>query len=540
MIVRLAIRIILLVSIAGLLNAVSAQEPPAPPRKSARPARISPPTPETRAPAPQVVTIVHRLNGLKMFRLLLRSEEQIEAIARLDDGFNLMDDVHTSIIAGLAMDDGRTIAAWLPDAEVEFGPAIFAPRAPLARSQAPPDPISSLRALNIERPGFPLRGGMLGSPDLTVIGADGRRLPAEYVGLDAATGLSILRLSDLNISFNPSAGDKAVGEGESIRLLNPEPAESSRQVVAGSLYVRMGTTNGTIVSVKRVPSGGGVARLSIKSPRLTAANIGGVAVNESGETIGIVDRVEGAEATILPTGLIRRAAKRVLAQHTSVPRPWLGVKGEPLARLSIEQIKNQGWKVERATSLLKGQRGILLTSIAPGSPASVASLRAGDVILKVNDEDVENGDDFSWLLDQAGPSTQVTFTLARPNRATEEAVTVELSGLADPRIAFGIPKGPITASPLIAQGIETVALRPMVAAQLGTSSGLLIVYVDPSSGAFSAGLRPGDVIESIDGKPVSYETFPSAASTSAAALNFQIVRQKQKLVVTLSSPEKQH
>jgi hypothetical protein len=83
------------------------------------PAQTRPPRAETSAAsAPQVVTIVHRLNGLKMFRLLLRSQEQVEALANLNEGFNFTDDVHTNIIAGLALDDGRTIAAWLPDAEL--------------------------------------------------------------------------------------------------------------------------------------------------------------------------------------------------------------------------------------------------------------------------------------------------------------------------------------------------------------------------------------------------------------------------------------
>src|SRR6185437_4173261 len=82
----------------------------------------TPAPPADKMPAaPQVVTIIHRLNGLKMFRLLLRSE-QVQSIDSLDSAFGLMDDVHTNVIAGLAMDDGETIAAWLPEADVEFGP----------------------------------------------------------------------------------------------------------------------------------------------------------------------------------------------------------------------------------------------------------------------------------------------------------------------------------------------------------------------------------------------------------------------------------
>src|SRR5678810_1426919 len=74
------------------------------------PAQTKQPRAETSAiSAPQVVTIVHRLNGLKMFRLLLRSERQLEAIANLDETFSLLEDVHTNAVSGLAMDDGQTV-----------------------------------------------------------------------------------------------------------------------------------------------------------------------------------------------------------------------------------------------------------------------------------------------------------------------------------------------------------------------------------------------------------------------------------------------
>src|ERR1041385_8325599 len=106
--------------------AVFAQEPAAPQKPV--PLRASTRiTVDKSAGAPQVVTIIHRLNGLKMFRLLLRSEEQVQSIAALDTTFNLMSDVHTNVIAGLALDDGETIVAWLPEAEVEFGPPAMPP-----------------------------------------------------------------------------------------------------------------------------------------------------------------------------------------------------------------------------------------------------------------------------------------------------------------------------------------------------------------------------------------------------------------------------
>src|SRR5215204_5665273 len=113
---RRIISVMLLLSALLCQTTASAQTPAPSPERPA-PAPKAPQAPA----APQVVTIIHRLNGLKMFRLLLRSE-QVQSIDALDSAFGLMDDVQTNVIAGLAMDDGETIAAWLPEAEVEFGP----------------------------------------------------------------------------------------------------------------------------------------------------------------------------------------------------------------------------------------------------------------------------------------------------------------------------------------------------------------------------------------------------------------------------------
>ena len=193
MTVRTIIRVPALLSALLCCAVAIAQTTPPPPKKAAPPAKA---TSGDKAPAaPQVVTIVHRLNGLKMFRLLLRSQQQVQAIDRLDSAFNLMDDVHTNVIAGLAMDDGETIAAWLPEADVEFGPpaALFAPAARVApvapKAKSPRPPRSPVAA-------FPSSGSVDDHPDVTVIGPDGNRLAATYIGLDAVTGLSILKLAN--------------------------------------------------------------------------------------------------------------------------------------------------------------------------------------------------------------------------------------------------------------------------------------------------------------------------------------------------------
>jgi S1-C subfamily serine protease len=500
--VRMPVRAVTFLSVVLCCATGMAQVPAQPPRKAPAPRR---PVVMVKKPsAPQVVTIVHRLNGLKMFRLLSRSQQQVQAIAGLNSAFSLMDDVHTNVIAGLAMDDGETIAAWLPDAEVEFGPQI--------------------------------PGNLFGTPDVTVMGSDGKRLPAKYVGLDAVTGLSILRLADKKLTSPGVINDGLVDVGENVRLFGPEPVTGQTALVNATLYVRIAAREGRINDVTRAPSGG-IARFKVSSARLSAAIIGGIAVNEAGETVGIVDGLEGSEASVLPTALIRRAARRVLERQASVPRPWLGVKGEPVADLKLDQILNHGWQPARAAALAGEHRGILLTSIVPGSPAAQAALRAGDVILKVNDKAIDNAEDFTWFLEEAGPSSSVSFTVARPDRVKDEALSVKLSGMLDPAFSFKLRNRLAGAKgfSLIEQGIETIALKAPVASQLGTTAGLLVVYVEPSSAAFEAGLQPGDVIQSINGKAVSSFTRPFLSPSS---FTFEIVRNKEKLVVTVTNPAK--
>lgn len=543
-------------------------------RKATTPTRNTPVIIDAPATAPQVVTILHRLNGLKMFRLLRRSSEEIGAITKLDEAFRIKDDVHTSVIAGLAMDDGQTIAAWLPEADAEMGPAL-APGTPFA-PEAPPPPGVAPAALGTAPIGastsnlFGAAGNLFDRPDVTVIGRDGRRLVARYIGLDGVTGLSVLKLAEKGALSALTMNDQLVEIGQRLRLFGPEPVAQPESRSFGTIYVRMGETEGRVVSVSRSPSGA-MARIKIKSAMLSPANIGGIAINDAGETIGIIDTVEGNEATLLTNALVRSAAKRVTDRQSSVPRPWLGIRGESVGALPFEQILRVGWQAERARSLVEEHRGILLTSVASGSPAAGAALRPGDVILRVNDGDIKNADEFSWSLEEAGAGSSVRFTVARPGKLVNEAVEVKLReapvaffGWTDdpgsvevnvektvrPQLSVGpfgehsnlLPSaarpvsGSISAA-LMNQGIETIALTRRVASRFGATGGLLVVYVEPTMAAFRAGLRSGDVIEAINGNKVSLN-FSRLSPAPGGAYSFNVVRNKEKLIVKVLAQKK--
>jgi S1-C subfamily serine protease len=510
---------------------------------------------ENKPAAPQVVTILHRLNGLKVIRLLI-NKEQAEILANLDEGFNLAAEVHTNVIAGLALDDGQTIAAWLPEAEAEMPPpALFAPRAPLppkasATTTAPPargpQPVAPVGAIpqisTVTIPGVPaikFQGDFFQSADLRIITGDGKRISGHYIGLDGLTGLSLITLTNGNLPVTVPLKEEAIAVGQKLRVIGPQPAPVAAGSEAGArtaMYIRIGETEAIVVNVLRSPSGS-VARVRVRSAKFSPTNIGGIAINEKNETLGIVVRVEGGEATIVPVALVRMAAKRVTARQASVPRPWLGISGEPIGGTSLERILNNGWQIDRARALAEKRQGIMLTWVAPGSPAARAKLKRGDVILTVNDDFIRNAQEFSYLLDEATPENPVRFTVARPEKEASEAMEIKLSESPDPFFGLRRIERQVTKSfgpgSLLGEGIEAVALKPRVASRLGSTGGLLVLSVRPATDAFKAGLRPGDVIESIDGQPIySGRNVGMFPVTPGVRSNCIVVRDKERISLT--------
>ena len=519
--------------------------------------RVNPVIIQNNVAAPQVVTILHGLNGLKVLGLLSREHQQA-AIAKLDEAFLLGNEIHTNVIAGLALDDGKTIAVWLPEAEAEMPPMAFtyAPGSPATRYGFPPTPPSAkIPPSPVEMPeptapqpmpGVPtgvsvpsiqFHSGMLEPADLKVVTREGKRLAAKYVGLDGLTGLSVITLADNSLPQLAESRNELVNVGQRLRLIGPEPAVPTTPGPRYGLYVRLGETEATVLSVNRTRAGG-VRRVRIKSQKLTPANMGGIAINDAGETLGIVDTVRGNEATIVPLSLVRSAVKRVVDRQASVPRPWLGIRGESIGSMSFERIKRTGWEAAKAQALAEKRQGIMLTSVVPGSPAALARLKPGDVILGVNNDEVESAEDFTFLLDGVGPGNSLKFTIARPEKLVSEALEIKLSESPDP--FFGLrkvqvkPTKEVMPGSLLARGIETIALKPAAAVHFGATGGLLVVYVEPSTAAFKAGLQPGDVIQEINGQPVLSRPVPATLlGAPGTDSTFTVVRKRQKVVITI-------
>jgi len=519
------------VSAQGPAPAVTA--PQSPPPASTSPAEKTQPRKLVRRPttqvakvtvipsqaqiAPQVVTIVHRLSGLKLLRLLIRQQGERGTLAVIDP-LSMTDDAHASIFAGWALDDGKTIAARLPQAAAEID---FIRVPVIEGGDVFTTPLTTPRA----------------RPDLTVITGDGRRLAARYVGLDGQTGLSVLQVTGLTAQPPAPPGGEKLIEGQRVHLFAPERTTPAGERLPGTTYVQVGEIQAAVESVTRSRSGR-LERLIVRAAKLSPVFTGGIACDETGNTLGIVEGVLGNTARVVPAEDVRAATRRVLERQASVPRPILGVRGESVEFTGRAAFLAHGWREDQLKQLIESQIGIFLTSVMPGTPAAQAKLHPGDVILRVNQRDVNSAEEFSGLLRQAGSGEQVQFFVRRPDLSAPVSIDVKLGSSFEPIFTWPFDV-PLTTAPdgLEALGVETAGLSTKAASRLGGRHGLLVVSVRPESAAARGGVLEGDVIESIDGRALRSGAFAFTFLGRQKKHVLSVIRDREKKQIVLEPVE---
>jgi S1-C subfamily serine protease len=498
------------------------------PRRAAR--RPVPPTTVTMVAdqtrlAPQVVTVVHRLSGVKMLRFLLRQGGEPGVVYTIDPE-SISSNVHASIIAGWALEDGKTIAVRLPQAgaELEFSQELLMPTGLAAAL-----PATSMA------PGFRVPRS---EPNLTVITRDGRMQSARYIGLDGETGLSVLQVGTVIMPPVAEEAARKLAQGQSIQIFAPERTAPENAATTRNIYVRLGKIEAKISEV--ASSTDQQQQLTVRGNGLSPLFVGGVACDEAGNTLGLVDSIDGDNAHIVPADNIRAAARRVLERHASVPRPLLGVVGEPVDLAAHAAFLAHGWTEDQFTTLLNKHLGILLTAVRPGTPAALAKLYAGDVIVRVNENDIASGEDFSKLLGQAGSGQLVQFLVKRPTTPDPFSIDVKLGGSFEQvfKYRFELPEQAIDLTGLEGFGAETVAVSARNLSPDGGETGLLIVSVAADSVAARSGIREGDVIESIDGRTIGRDARAVGLELGHGKRHvLSVIRNREKKQVILEGVE---
>jgi serine protease Do len=136
-----------------------------------------------------------------------------------------------------------------------------------------------------------------------------------------------------------------------------------------------------------------------------------------------------------------------------------------------------------------------VSSVDPGGPAAKAGLQAGDVILAVNGNPVNDSTDLPSQIASMKPGSKATLDVWRDK--SKKQMTVTLGSLSDTKVAD-------SGQQATEQGRLGVAVRPLTPQERNGTSLAHGLLVQQSSGpAASAGIQPGDVILAVNGRPVT-------------------------------------
>src|SRR5208282_686404 len=129
-----------------------------------------------------------------------------------------------------------------------------------------------------------------------------------------------------------------------------------------------------------------------------------------------------------------------------------------------------------------------------------AGLKTGDVIRKLNGQEIGDAGQLTAQVTNLSPGTEATLDILRDGQPMTLKVT-----LGERPSDLGAHAGGETVQQGALRGIAVENLTPSLRDQAGVPpnvTGVVIVQLDPNSPAAQFGLQEGDVIESINRQPV--------------------------------------
>ncbi len=145
--------------------------------------------------------------------------------------------------------------------------------------------------------------------------------------------------------------------------------------------------------------------------------------------------------------------------------------------------------------------GVYVTGLLRGGSAARAGLRGGDIIVQLEQMTITGPAHLRRLLDCYAPGDNVRLRVRRGGRTLDMTATLDARGEG----ALGsVRSQPDRPEPWLGVRVEPVGGR--VAEQPGTANGVLVSEVGDGSPAHHAGIRPGNVIATVDGEPVASPT----------------------------------
>jgi serine protease Do len=322
--------------------------------------------------------------------------------------------------------------------------------------------------------------------DVTITTSDGKVMPAKVIGVDTKTDLALLKAQGNDFPF--------------VTFAAHSPRVGDWVIAVGNPFGLGGTVTAGIVSARGRDIGSGPYDdfLQIDAP-VNHGNSGGPTFNAEGEVVGVNTAIFSPSGGSVGIGFaiaseVVQNVVQQLKENGSVTRGWIGVQ---IQNVTPDLADDLG---------LKDEKGALVATAQRDSPAAAAGVKSGDVITAVDGETVADPHDLARRIAALGPKKTVKLTLVRNGSPMTVEVTLGTMPV-DKTAAMETRNADDNAGSALAKlGLTLHAAHGQ--------DGVVVAEVDPDGAAADKGLKQGDVILEVAGKPVNR---PSEVADAIAA-----------------------
>lgn len=325
-----------------------------------------------------------------------------------------------------------------------------------------------------------------GADDILItLAGDKKEYPAKKIGSDPGTDLAVLKIDLKDVPAITFADSDKLRVGDfTIAIGNPF---GLKQTVTMGIVSSVGRNDMEIVPYENFIQ---------TDASINPGNSGGPLVDIEGRLIGVNTAIfsrTGTNAGIgfaVPANMARTIMDSIL-QHGRVVRGFLGVDMQNLDEGLASKFK------------LKGTAGALVKSVEPDSPAAKAGVESGDVITEINGKLVDSPNDLRMTIGGLLPGTKVDLSYFRNGESKKAHVTL-IERPADEKMRA--PKAqPEVVEPDVLDGVMVADLDEAGRRKYGVPdnvAGVVVTEIQDDSPCATAGVRVGDVIQSIERTPI--------------------------------------